>query len=90
MQKHARAQQAQIRIRGAVGQVIVEVEDDGVGFDPTVRKHSVSPRFGLAMMRERAAAVGGELEVDSVLGRGTRVRVHMPAEAAPRDAVRRD
>jgi signal transduction histidine kinase len=90
VRKHARARQVQIRIRGAAGEVIVEVEDDGVGFDPAVRRHGVSPRFGLAMMGERAGAVGGALEIDSAPGRGTRVRVRLPAEATPLDAPERD
>jgi len=90
VRKHAQAQRVQIRIRGDAGQVIVEVEDDGVGFDPTVRGQSASRRFGLTMMEERAAAVGGELEIDSVPGRGTHVRVRVPAEAIPRDAVGKD
>ena len=89
VRKHAHARQAQIRVSADAGQVTVAVEDDGVGSDPTVRERS-SPHFGLATMRERAAAVGGHLEIDSGPGRGTRVIVQVPAQAASRDPQRRD
>jgi signal transduction histidine kinase len=51
-----------------------EVRDDGPGFDP----HDVQPRTGLMSMRDRLAAVGGELEIVSSAGRGTTVRATIP------------
>ena len=46
VRKHARAQQVLVRISGDRGQVIVEVEDDGEGFDPAVRERSARPTSG--------------------------------------------
>jgi signal transduction histidine kinase len=77
VRKHANARHVQVRIGGTAGQVAVLVEDDGVGFDVEAQGHNTSSHFGLATMRERAAAVGGRLEIDSAPGRGTRVIVHL-------------
>lgn len=59
--------------------LVAEVADDGVGWDgrPAGQGH-----HGLENMRRRAAAMGGELEVDTAPGAGTRVRVSLPAEYA--------
>jgi signal transduction histidine kinase len=55
----------------------VEVSDDGRGFDPAAvgREH-----FGLRSMRGRAADLEGRLEVTTKLGRGTVLRVEIPAQ----------
>ncbi|HWE62160.1 MAG TPA: MEDS domain-containing protein, partial [Chloroflexota bacterium] len=90
VRKHAHARRVQIRISADAEQVTLVVEDDGIGFNPTVRERSSSPRFGLAMMRERAAEIGGRLEIDSTPGDGTRVIVHVPAETAPRSPAEQD
>ncbi len=58
------------------------VKDDGVGFDPSVPREG---HFGLAMMRERARAAGGEVHIDSALGEGTVVRLLVPVEGAAND-----
>jgi signal transduction histidine kinase len=87
VRRHAQARHVQIRISEAAGQVTVEVEDDGEGFDPTAPEESSFPHFGLATMRERADAVGGRLEIDAAPGRGTRVIVHMPVAPLPREAA---
>ena len=54
--------------------VLVEVEDNGVGFDTVESKRS----FGLQSMRERAYSVQGELSVVSAYGEGTRVKLRLP------------
>ena len=56
------------------GTLVVEVVDDGVGFDPRAR----SAGLGLISMRERAAEVGGQLTLTSRSGGGTRIRVVAP------------
>jgi signal transduction histidine kinase len=50
--------------------LVVEVYDDGHGFDPEAHAG-----IGLRSMRERTAALGGKLEIESNLGEGTRVRL---------------
>jgi signal transduction histidine kinase len=74
--KHARASTATVHIVAADDVVSVEVSDDGRGFDPA----AVGPEhFGLRSMRGRIADLGGRLEVASTPGRGTVLRVVVPA-----------
>jgi signal transduction histidine kinase len=74
--KHARASSATVRIAAEDDTVSIEVNDDGRGFDPA----AVGPEhFGLRSMRGRIADLGGRLEVTSAPGRGTVVRVEVPA-----------
>ena len=78
VQRHAGATVAQVRVELQNGQVLVEVRDNGRGFDPTVGHPG---HFGLDSMRSRAAEIGGRLTIASAPGRGTVVRVRVPAEA---------
>lgn len=55
----------------------LRVSDEGSGFDPAAVARRGGSRFGLVSMRERAAAVGAELNIDSVPGRGTTVQVEL-------------
>lgn len=57
-------------------EVVLEVEDDGRGFDSDA---PTAGGRGLAGLRERAAALGGRLEIRSSAGEGTAVRAHVPA-----------
>lgn len=70
--KHADASQAGITLRCQPGRVELCVRDDGQGFDPA----GVSPEhLGLGIMRERAEAIGAELNIESQPGEGARVTV---------------
>ena len=80
VRKHAHASQARIRLCRTEQWVEVTVEDDGVGFDPDGGARAGFPRFGQAIMRERAEAVGGVLNVISRPHHGTRVSIRVPAE----------
>lgn len=75
--KHAGASAAQVRVRAQHGQVIVEVRDNGRGFDPAAGHPG---HFGLDSMRSRAAEIGGRITITSAPGSGTLVRVCVPAE----------
>ena len=81
VRKHANARQATIRLSQRTDDVEAVVADDGSGFDPAALGRSTSPHFGLATMRERAEAVGGDFDVRSHPGGGTRVMVRVPTEA---------
>jgi signal transduction histidine kinase len=75
--KHARASSATVRIAGKDHIVSMEVADDGRGFDPA----AVGPgHFGLRSMRGRVADLRGRLQVTSAPGRGTVLRVEVPAQ----------
>lgn len=78
IRKHARASRARVSFEAVAEGLRVEVADDGQGFDPERLIRTGWPRFGLQMMRERAKAIGGELEVLSIPRQGTRVVVQVP------------
>ncbi len=81
--RHARAPRIDVWIDIGPAGVTVTVADDGVGFDPTARAIS-SRHLGLTSMRERAAALGGTLAIESAPGEGTTVRAVVPVVAARR------
>ena len=76
--KHARASQVALRLDCAGGRTCLEVADNGQGFDPAAEYPG---HLGLRSMRERAARAGGQLEIESAPGRGTVVRLSIPASA---------
>lgn len=84
VRKHSGARHARVELRRADGRLEVDVEDDGAGFDPEAGRAGDAPRFGLAIMRERAASIGGTIAYHSAPGRGTRVHVDVPlTETSP-------
>ena len=72
--KHADADRVEVRLRSDDGRLVLEVEDDGVGFDPGA-PGARSRRLGLTSMEERAERLGGMLEIRSAPGAGTTVRL---------------
>ena len=79
VRKHSEARTTTVELSRSDGTVVAAVADDGIGFDPCSLVRSERPRFGLAIMRERAQSIGAELEIRSEPGAGTRVRVTVPA-----------
>jgi PAS domain S-box-containing protein len=79
--RHAHASQVWVRFKLKDNLVILEIEDDGVGFDvPSRWIDSVREgHLGLAGAAERAEAIGGNLEVKSSPGQGTLIRAWAPA-----------
>lgn len=75
--RHAGAARIDMSLVSHQGKVVLEIRDDGAGFDP-VRADAAGRRLGLSSMRERARAAGGKLEVTSTAGRGTTVRLAVP------------
>jgi signal transduction histidine kinase len=74
--RHAGATAAQVRVEAQQEQVLVEIRDNGRGFDPAAGHPG---HFGLDSMRSRAAEVGGRVTIASAPGSGTLVRVRVPA-----------
>jgi signal transduction histidine kinase len=79
--KHAAASTVTLQVTQREGSVEVLVSDDGAGFDPDAERDG----FGLIGMRERVELVGGDLQIESRPGAGTRVTASVPAagEAGP-------
>ena len=73
--KHARARRVAIDLRAPDGRVVLEVADDGRGFDPEQARRDAGERFGLFSIEERLRQLGGRLELDTAPGRGARVRL---------------
>ena len=78
--KHARAQGVRVLLDFRESQVSLEVSDDGRGF--ALEETDRSGGLGLRGMRERVQGIGGVLRIDSSPGRGTTVRVTVPADPA--------
>ena len=74
--KHAKAGLVDVRLMISEGRVLMEVTDDGLGFD--LRKMSVTLGHGLSNMHFRAQKVGGEVEINSEPGSGTTVLAWVP------------
>jgi signal transduction histidine kinase len=74
--RHAAATRVELALRAPDGGLELEVADDGIGFDPDDPELRAR-RLGLTSMEERAARIDGALEIDSVAGRGTRVRLRV-------------
>lgn len=77
--KHSNATRAQLRIDFGETQILMEIIDDGIGFDmpksPT--DFAQNGHFGLLGIRERADLIGARLEVESSIGKGTRLTVRL-------------
>jgi signal transduction histidine kinase len=84
--KHANAERVSVEILETGSDLSVTVRDDGSGFGREDRKDG---GFGLIGMDERVSLVGGRLEINSALGRGTTVRARLPARHADEPATRR-
>lgn len=80
--RHSRATRASVSLQRIDDALRLEVVDNGVGFDPATV--ASGRHHGLVNLRDRAAAAGARLEVDSRPGQGTRLILHLPtAEGSP-------
>ncbi len=76
--KHARATDVVVTIAEQDGGLLVQVQDDGVGFAGEIPRVSARGHMGISSMRERAELQGGWCEISSLPGGGTMVRVWVP------------
>lgn len=77
--RHAQAHYVWIEVSRREGMLVVEIRDDGIGFDPTIVETSPG-HYGLLGLRERTLLVGGDFSITSVPGAGTTLRLHFPEE----------
>ena len=80
VRKHADASCVWIRCEEDCDQICIKIEDNGHGFYTTRIAKDGQQHYGLQIMRERAESIGGNLELDSVPGQGTRVIVRVPVQ----------
>jgi PAS domain S-box-containing protein len=90
--KHAGIRTARVEVRQEAGRIRVDVEDEGVGFDPIHLKEegTKSRGMGLFSIQERFGYLGGSMEIDSAPGHGSRFRlitppISMEAAGSPTD-----
>lgn len=76
--KHAKAKNVQVAVWTSDNRVLMEVRDDGKGFDLENMQASIG--HGLANMQTRAHAVGGDIDISSMIGEGTTILVWVPRE----------
>lgn len=81
--KHAHATNVAIVLEQRAGQVFLIIEDNGAGFDLQTVLDADEKGLGLIGMRERAAVVGGNIELESQPNSGTTVVVRIPVPNAP-------
>ena len=85
--KHARASMVNVTLTYMNDRVVIDVLDDGDGFDPTAVTTTVGAQdeggFGLTAMRERVEQLGGKLIVESAPGEGTAIVVELRVSDGP-------
>jgi signal transduction histidine kinase len=77
--KYAAASRAHVRLHIQREQLVVEIDDDGQGFEPAMVRLS-----GLRGLEDRIAALGGRMEIASHPGHGTQLRAYLPVPGAAR------
>jgi signal transduction histidine kinase len=80
--KHAKANNVVLNLKLIDGNLDLTIKDDGEGFDMEELKAMGSKRSGIGLlgMRERVAAIGGRLFLDSTPGKGTTIQAKIPLE----------
>ena len=79
VERHSRARRVRVRVRSENGVAVLEVEDDGVGFSSENGGAArADGHIGLSLLRDLAGDTGGTLVVDSIEGRGTKMRMEVP------------
>lgn len=80
VRKHSRATHVAVSLAFQEDFIELEIADNGIGFEPSAvsREEGQRPKLGLEGMRERAAAIGGYLELISVPSSGTTIRAKLP------------
>lgn len=82
--KHARASKVNVSLEPRENGVVLIIEDNGVGFEPN-EQTTVEKGMGLVGMNERAALIGGKLEIESATGLGTTIYVSVPVSKGKKE-----
>ena len=78
IEKYSRATRVSVSLRTVDGAIVLEIADNGIGFDP--EKAEMGRGYGLSNIKDRAERLGGILIVDTAPGRGTQLSIRVPAE----------
>lgn len=82
IRKHSEAPKAEVSIQFSDAEALIEVSDEGKGFDTAQCQGQGGDHLGITTMEERAYAIGGHLQISSDQGRGTRVLLWVPVSAS--------
>ena len=82
--KHARATRVEIELTCDDQEITLSIYDTGVGFDLNEIR-ARHPGLGIVNMRERVRSVRGRLDIQSEVGQGTHIIVHIPFSGAPHE-----
>jgi signal transduction histidine kinase len=82
--KHSRASHVRAKLTGNDHGLRLTISDDGVGFDV---REAPGNGLGLRSMRERLEMLGGDMEIRSRPGRGTRIEIHLPVRSQAGEAA---
>ena len=85
--KHSRAQRATLLLSMSDGRYVITIEDDGAGIIKTAEEAQNMVHFGLNIMRERAQSLEGNIEIESLVGQGTRVRLDFPVTCGAKEGA---
>ena len=77
--RHSQGSQVKVMLDLGEDRVRVSVDDNGKGFDPDSIQQGNS--LGLKLIRERAEMLGGSFEMDSAIGKGSRISFFVPARS---------
>lgn len=80
VRRHAQASRVRITFRDVNRAVVIQVQDNGQGFDPTQVESDGRQHLGLQTMRERAFSVGAQLQIKSAPGQGTEIEIVVPQD----------
>lgn len=80
IKKHARATRGMVNVVAASPNLLLRIEDDGVGFDVQHRAAQLSSekRMGLRSMNERVGLLGGTMKIQSQPNKGTKIYIKIP------------
>lgn len=74
--RHSKAENATVLLYGESDQLVMEIIDDGIGFD--INNSGRQDSYGMIGMKERVVLLGGKINVKSEIGKGTTIAVSMP------------
>ena len=76
--KHAEAEQIELHCKVINDVCVIDISDDGKGFYDSGEEKRENRHFGISMMKERIALLNGRINIDSAVGKGTKVHMEIP------------